>query len=86
MNACYTVVFICCRTEPQTFCCRFASWEEVLAVDYTLTSKVLEMKAIEKVHTGLFLGRGVEVGVFAFPSPLNSLNKQGKIFLYNSTS
>lgn len=39
-----------CRMEPQIFRCRFASWDEVLSVDFTQTPELLEKKAIEKVH------------------------------------
>lgn len=35
--------------EPQIFRCRFASWDDVLAVDFTQTPEILEKKAIEKV-------------------------------------
>lgn len=47
-------VFLCVyRMEPQIFCCRFASWDDVLAVDYTQTPDMLEKKVIEKVGQGL---------------------------------
>ncbi len=42
-------VYTCSRMEPQIFRCRFAAWNEVLAVDYTQTPEMLERKAIEMV-------------------------------------
>lgn len=41
--------------EPQIFCCRFDSWDDVLSVDFTQTPEMLEKKAIDKKRDPLGL-------------------------------
>ena len=40
-----------CRTEPVIFKTRFVGWEDVVAVDFTRTTDMLEKREQEMVHT-----------------------------------